>query len=142
MDHYFEESDFFSMPEKERIEALNNNCEEVKNSFTYSKPLTEHQIKAKNIEINQALQEIARLKEERKELSKHIREQNEIVDINNEEVIQKFTEATERIWYVINLESGYLEKINSEGYIIEKSRIKSGTTMNMFRASDQQQEVS
>ena len=140
MDFELEKSDYFEMDERSRIESLNNHCEEVKNSYTYSIPLSKLEIEKKNSEINQAWQEIKRLKEERSELNKHIAVQNEIIDKNNKEVLQKSQEVTGPIWSIVNISSGYLEKINSEGYIIEKSRIKSGTTMNIFRANDEEKQ--
>lgn len=64
-----------------------------------------------------------------------IKAQTDIVNENNEQVIQKIIQVTEPVFEVVNLGTGYLEKINTEGCIIEKIRIKSGTTVNLFNVA-------
>lgn len=135
-ENFFEKSDFFQMKESERYEALNENCEEVKNGYNYSKPLSKFEVETKNSEINQALAEIERLKSERKELNALIKIQNETVAMNNHSVVRGFDEVTERIWLVSDVTTGYTQKINAEGYIIEKHRFKEGTTMSLFNKKE------
>lgn len=136
---YFEKSEFFSLPEAERISALETHCEGVLEDFAYSKPLTKIEIDAKNVEINQALQEIERLKEDRKELNGQIKNQTGIILENNRDVISKFVKVTEKIWLVNDFSTGHLCKINSEGIIIEKTRLKGGVQMNIFNTPKEQQ---
>jgi hypothetical protein len=135
----YKKSDFYDMPETERINALNTNAEKVLQNYAYSKQLTEGEIKEKNREINQALQEINRLKEERKLLTKEIATHTEIILNNNKEVITGETMVNETIWLVNDNTTGYLEKINAEGLIIERTRMAEGATMNMFRVASQKE---
>ena len=131
-ENLFEKSDFFDMSESDRVKALNTNCESVKEGYTYSKPLSKIQIDKKNTEINQALSEVDRLKEERKELNGSIKLQNEIIAINNHDVIRGYREVCERVWEVNNYQTGFTEKVNIEGLIIEKQRFQEGTKMSLF----------
>lgn len=133
MNYELEKSDFHDMQEAERIASLNQHCEETENQFTYTKPLSEDDIKQLNIELNQALQRIEELSEERKELGKQIREQNLLIKGHNFKIINKGQKVTEMVWVVTNLDTGYLETINSEGLIVEKKKIKNGAQVNMFR---------
>ena len=57
MENNFTKSDFASLPEIERINALNMSGEIIER-HSYSKPLTDDQIAAKNVLINQAIQRI------------------------------------------------------------------------------------
>ncbi len=125
-------SDFFNLPEVERINALNQSADKFNDNYTYSKPLSEAEIKTKSAGIIQALQVIQDLTEDKKELSVLVKEQNKIIAVNHKEVISKFVQVKERVWEVINVDSGFVETINKEGFIIEETRIKSGTQMNIF----------
>lgn len=132
MENQLEQSDFVNLQEVERINALNINAEKTIEKFNYSKPLTESDIAKKNSEINQALQRINELSEDKKDLSAMIKEQTKIISENNQEVISKFVQVSEKVWEIINPDSGYIETINKDGFIVEKTRIKSGTQMNLF----------
>lgn len=127
-----ERSDFYLMPDSERATALEANCDEVKQNYVYSKQLSEFEIAAKNSLINQALQEIERLKEERKDLNALIKAELEIVSLNNVDVINKFVKVTENCYLVNDFVTGYACVINPEGLIIEKTRLKRGAQMNIF----------
>lgn len=125
-------SDFANMPEMQRLNALNESGK-ILPGYSYSKPLTEEDIKKKNIELNQAIQRIGQLEEERKDIGSLIKDQKEIVNKNNKEVIDKFISVSEKCWEIIDTEMNVVEIINSDGHIIESSRIKGGEQLNMFR---------
>jgi len=135
MENLLEKSDYFELDKVERINSLNTESEEVKENYSYSRPLSDDEIKIKNAQINQAIQEIERLKEEGKELTARKSEQTKLILENNKEVISKFVQKTGKVWKVINTSTGFIETINEEGYIIEKSKIKSGSMVNMFKAN-------
>lgn len=135
---HFEQSDFFHMEEKERLQALDDNCEKVTAGFVYFKPLSEFEIKEKNTKLNQAINEAERLKEDRKGIGVKITELQKSVLSNNADLIRGYMETCETIYEVANLESGFIERINSEGYIIEKSRFKEGSTLSLFNTQRQQ----
>ena len=63
MENNFRKSDFASLPEVERINALNASGEIIE-KFSYSKPLTDEDIAKKNVKINQALARIIELTED------------------------------------------------------------------------------
>lgn len=137
MENLLEKSDYFELDEIQRIKQMNIEAQEggIIENFRYSRPLTDQEIKVKNAQINQALAEIERLKEQVSDLNALKKDQTKIIQDNNKEVISKFTEKTGKVWKIINTENGYIETINQEGYIIEKSKIKSGTIKNMFNQS-------
>ncbi len=130
----FEKSDFAALPESERIKSLDDNAQKKHPAYSYSLPLTKLEIEKKNIELNQALQEIERLKTERKEYSKLISKQWEIVKLNSKEVVRGLSDVVEPVWEVNNFVTQYMELINSEGLIIQKTRLKGGVQMNIFNA--------
>jgi len=127
-----EKSDFFDMDRSERIDALEINCVKVKEGHVYQKPLSKEEIDKRNDEINENLQSIEKLKEERKKLTKLISEKNQGIRKNNNEVTQGFMEAIGKIWTVHNSDTKFAELINEDGYIVEKTRLEKGSTMNLF----------
>ncbi len=135
---HFEASDFFHMEEKERLQSLEDNCEKVTSGFVYFKPLSEFEIKEKNTKLNQSINEAERLKEDRKALGVKITELQKGVLSTNADLIRGYMETCETIYEVANLETGFIERINSEGYIIEKTRFKEGSTLSLFNAQRQQ----
>lgn len=134
MDEYLEKSDFANLPELERIKALDDHAQKKIPGFSYSKHLTQFDIDTKNVELNQALQEIERLKNERKKFSQLIASQWQIVQNNSKEVVQKFTNVTETAWEINNFDTGYMELINTDGLVIQKTRLKGGIQMNIFNS--------
>jgi hypothetical protein len=139
MNYYEESPDFYHLDEDQRLQALDTNAESVDENYVYSRPLTEGEIKRKNDEINQALQEIERLKEDRKGLNQLIKTQTEIVMDNNRNVISKHIQVTEKVWNVANTVTGIIEVINKDGYIVDSIRMNSPRMINMFRANQQKE---
>ena len=134
MENVLEKSnEFFDFESKEdRIKALETNMEEQVNGYVYSKPLTEFQIKEINVEINQGIAEVERIKEARKQLSKEISELDKKIKLNNKDVVRGYFEVIERVYLINNFETGFTERINDDGYIIDKTRFKEGSTMSLF----------
>jgi flagellar motility protein MotE (MotC chaperone) len=135
MENLLKKSDYFELSEVDRVNQLNLEAEKVTENYHYSRPLSNDEITQKNLELNQALQEIERIKEEITELNAQKKEQNKIVMSNHKEVISKFVQKTGKVWEVINTATGMIEFINHEGYIVEEKRIKSASMVNMFKKS-------
>lgn len=132
MEDKFKKSEFFELESQDRINALETNATRIKEGFTYSKHLTEFQIKEFNDDLNQALNEIANLKDKRKDLNTLIKDQEKIVTLNNQMIIMGYEEVTERVYTINNHHTGFAEVINEDGFIIERHRFKEGTEMSIF----------
>lgn len=128
----FKKSEFSDLTPSDRISALETNATLIKEGYTYSKPLTEFELKELNVDLNQALNEAEILKEERKDLNDKIKDQNAIVSANNQKIIRGYEEVTERVYTVNNHHTGFAEVINEAGLIIERHRFKDGTEMSLF----------
>ncbi len=132
MKNNFAKSDFASLPEVERINALSASGKQIER-YSYSKPLTDEDIAKKNVKINEALERVIELKEDRKDIGAEIKEQEEIIAENHKHVIGKYVSVREKVWEVVDTEAGVIEIINKDGDVIESKFIKSGTQLNMFR---------
>lgn len=93
------------------------------------------------MELNQALNQVEILKEERKDLNEKIKEQSTIVSVNNQKIIRGYEEVTERVYTVNNHHSGFAEVINEAGYIIERHRFKEGSEMSLFERNNKQEAI-
>jgi hypothetical protein len=131
-DEFLEKSEFFGLDQKDLMTALESNCNEVVKQYTYSKKLTKLEIDEKNAQINQALQEIGRVKEEKKVLQKQIKQNTDLILVNNQDVISGSETITETVYIVEDSVAGQKMWINSEGLIVKKTRLKGAVQMNMF----------
>jgi len=129
-----EKSDFAALPDNEREKALDDNAQTKIKAYSYSRQLTKLEIDKKNVELNQALQEIERLKTERKEYNKLIKTQWDIVTENSKEVVRERADMVETVWEINDFNAGFMQIVNAEGLIISKTRLKGGVQMNIFNA--------
>lgn len=128
-------SDYAELPEVQRINALSTEGELIQH-HRYHKPLSEEDIAEKNVKLNNAIQRITDLEEDRKDLGAEIKEQKKIITEMHQHVTDKFVSVSEDVYSVIDTVEGVIETINKSGEIIESKRIKTGTQLNMYKQSE------
>lgn len=128
----FEKSEFFGLEPKELIEALETNATTITEGHAYAKPLSEGEKNERSSEMNQLIYEIETIKDERKALTAKIAEFQKAVLEHNKVIIRGYHEVAERVYTVNNHNTGFAEKINNQGYIVERFRFKEGQEMSLF----------
>lgn len=126
-------SEYAKMDIAERLDSLQATCEEVIPDFRYSRKITMEEKEGLQDEITQRLATNSDLSEQIKGLNSQKRDNTKVIAENNEIVVAGFVSKKEKVFKVINTESGFFEYINEDGMIVEKERIKGIHNSNIFR---------
>jgi exonuclease I len=133
MERRFKKNQLFAeMDENARIEALNTNSETIDEDYLYTNNLSEVQIKEKNVIVNQTINKVIALKDQRKAMNAEIAKLEKKYIENSIEVVKGVVEVTEKTWIINNYETGMAERINADAEVIDSWRFKEGSTMNLF----------
>lgn len=113
---------------EERLEMLQNNCDKVLEDYGYEKPLSQEQVKQLKDKITSHVNELRKVKAEKKEVVKGYTEQisklEKSVDTASEELEKRTTYTCEQCFELIDYDEKKVGIYNREGILIEERAAK------------------